>query len=96
MTVWVEIQVAGGSPIEEVTQEAIELANRLQIPVHFKFNDVSCWGEPGDDPVRFARQWLAASEGTGKYKSCTSRDMIAYNRAREEKARESALRRTGE
>lgn len=83
MTIWVEIQVAGGSPIEEVTQEAIDLANRLQIPVHFKFNDVSCWGEPGDDPARFAKQWHAAAAGHGKYKACTSRDMVKYNAERD-------------
>jgi hypothetical protein len=90
MTIWVEIQVAGGSPIEEVTQEAIALANRLQIAVHFKFNGVSCWGEPGDDPARFARQWLAASEAGGAYPSCTSRDMVKYNAERD------AERRSGE
>jgi hypothetical protein len=33
MTIWIEIKVAAGSPIEEVMQEAIDLANRLQIPV---------------------------------------------------------------
>ena len=87
MTIWVEIQVAGGSPIEEVTAKALELANRLQIPVHFKFNGVSCWGEPGDDPARFARQWLAASQAGGKYPSCTSRDMIAYARERDAQRR---------
>jgi hypothetical protein len=95
MTIWVEIQVAGGSHIKEVTQEAIALANRLQIPVHFKFNDVSCWGEPGDDPARFARQWRAAAEGDSKYKSCTSRDMVKYAREREERER-GALRRSVE
>jgi hypothetical protein len=86
-SVWVEIKVGGGAHIDDATREAIALANRLQCPVHFEFCGVSCWGEPGDDPARFARQFTAAQEAGGKYPSCTSRDMVAYLREQESRER---------
>ncbi len=78
MTIWIEIKVAGGSHIEEGTKEASELAKRVGIAVHFKFNDVSCWTEPdGVSPEIFAHRWHAAANGDGKYRACTNRVLEA-------------------
>lgn len=75
MSMWIEAKVGGGTPIEEATRDACDLAARLGFPVHFKFNDVSCWAEPyGVTPEEFAARLKLAVEGTG-HRVCTNRVM---------------------
>lgn len=72
MSLFLDVEVSGGTSIEEAAQDAIDLANRIDITVLFRFNGVRCMACPGDDPVEQAlgeqpdardRAWADAGEG---------------------------------
>jgi hypothetical protein len=44
-----EVECFGGSTIDECCEEAMKLANRLEITVMFQFNEVKCMACPGDE-----------------------------------------------
>lgn len=51
---WIEIEADLGSTLLDCATDAIAIANRLQINVRYKFNDMRCICSPGDDPTTFA------------------------------------------
>jgi hypothetical protein len=74
MTIWVEIKVQGGTPINDAAAEASEVSKRLGCAVHFTFNDVSCWAEPdGVSAEEFAQRWKLAFDAGGNHQTCTNR-----------------------
>lgn len=52
MSIDIKVNVNPGSSIEDAAIECVTLANRLKIPVEFKFNDVNCYARPGGDPAK--------------------------------------------
>lgn len=60
MSTFLTIVVTGGTAIETASAEAQALADKLDISVQFKFNDVTCWAVPsGLDALLAARQQAA-------------------------------------
>lgn len=57
MSLFLDVEVSGGTSIEEAAQDAIDLANRIDITVLFRFNGVRCMACPGDDPRLLVDRW---------------------------------------
>lgn len=72
MTMYVEAHFVGGTPIDLAAQDAMHLANRLDCAVKFKFNDVTCFANPGQSPAVLAHNWRIAADRGGFHPTCSS------------------------
>jgi hypothetical protein len=57
MSLFLNVEVPGGTSIADAAQETIALANRIGVTVRFDFNGVRCLACPGDDPKRLIEEW---------------------------------------
>lgn len=48
---FLKLEVSPGSLLDKCATEAIDIANRTQINVTFKFNGIECMACPGDNPA---------------------------------------------
>ena len=48
----IEAKFTAGTSIEDAFLKSIELANKLNVCVEFKFNDKICWALPNTSPFR--------------------------------------------
>lgn len=67
MSLYLEVKVFGGSPIEIAAHDACELASELKLTVTFDFNGVHCMVLPGGDSKTLVRNWRIASDRGGSY-----------------------------
>jgi hypothetical protein len=75
----IEVKVWGGTSIDLAAEDAINLANRLSIPVRFKFNDVQCMAHPGGDPKVLADNWRVSADRGGMYPMASSNPRSAVS-----------------
>ena len=54
---WITVEAAPGSNIDDVTKQAVALANKLEMTVWFDFNGVKCLARPGDDAMALKHSW---------------------------------------
>ena len=66
---YLKVYPGPGDDIEATAQEAVALAQRLQIPIRFSFNEVICDAYAGDDPLLLAASCKRAISGKIKYAS---------------------------
>jgi hypothetical protein len=69
-----EVECFGGSTIDECCEEAMKLANRLEITVMFQFNEVKCMACPGDDAKRLASDYYSELKSKRPYKLARGTD----------------------
>ena len=73
---WLTVEVAPGSDIREVADEAVALANKTGITIWFDFNGVRCLARAGDNPDMIVADFFAQIRKTdGTY-------MLAKDRSR--------------
>ena len=65
------VEVYGASSIHDACKEACDLADRINVTVNFKFNDVICIDHPGIDAESLEKSWQIASKSTSQYKFAT-------------------------
>jgi hypothetical protein len=68
----IKLEADPGSEITDAFQEAIELANRIQFSVEFKFNDVTCFVKPGGSVRMGVESWQEAISSKSQYKFARS------------------------
>ena len=74
MTLQLKVEAFAGSDIDSVCEDAIRLADRLQIVVIFSFNGVTCMARPGDSAKELALVWRDELSSSHTYKlACASR-----------------------
>lgn len=61
-------EISAGSEITDAFQEATELANKLNVCIEFKFNDVTCWAKQGGSIRKGVFEWNEALKRGDKYK----------------------------
>lgn len=66
-SLYVDVGVYGGVPVEFACAEACALAERLNVTVHFKFNDVKCMAIPGGKAKDLIANWRAAASAPSNY-----------------------------
>lgn len=76
MTMYVTAEFAGGTPIDLAAEDAMRLANQIGFAVKFKFNDVTCFANPGEKPSDLAHNWRVAAERGGAHPTCSSRPTV--------------------
>lgn len=54
---WLELEGTPGSDILDCCQEAVAVANRLELNVQFRFNGVMCLVHTGDAPRELRARW---------------------------------------
>ena len=73
---WLTVEVAPGSSINEAAPEAVALANKTGITIWFDFNGVRCLARAGDDPDMIVADFFAQFRKTdGTY-------LVAKDRSR--------------
>lgn len=73
---WLTVEVAPGSSIQEAAPEAVALANKTGITIWFDFNGVRCLARAGDNPDMIVADFFAQIRKTdGTY-------MLAKDRSR--------------
>jgi hypothetical protein len=55
----ITVEVLPGTDVTVAAREAIDLANRLGVTVHYDFNGVLCIAAPGDDHESLAEQCMS-------------------------------------
>ena len=51
----------------------MRIANRMDCAVKFKFNDVTCFANPGEDPKVLAHNWrVVVDRGVLSHPTCSS------------------------
>lgn len=65
---WLTIEVAPGTRIEDACEDAVKLADTLGVIVWFKFNSVKCGARPGDDASLLADNWQRAMNSKTSFK----------------------------
>jgi hypothetical protein len=58
----------GGATIINCANEAVSLANHLQLTIMFNFNEVNCMACPGDDANSLASEYFKELKKEGGYK----------------------------
>jgi hypothetical protein len=58
----------GGATIINCANEAVSLANHLQLTIMFNFNEVNCMACPGDDAKRLASDYYSELRSKKPYK----------------------------
>lgn len=58
-TLWLNMESVPGSEITETAQEALRLANMLQLTVWFDFNGVKCGIQPNASVEEFVKKFKA-------------------------------------
>lgn len=72
-TLYLDVEVYGGSNIFDTCVDAIELATRIGISIWFNFNSVRCLARPEDDPEKLAAEWERALHSDSSYKFASTR-----------------------
>ncbi len=67
MSLSLEVNVYGGTPIEIAAHDACELARELKITITFDFNGVHCMALPGGDSKTLVHNWNIARDRGGQY-----------------------------
>ena len=68
----IKLETMGGEEISDCFQKAIDLANRIQFDVEFKFNGVTCFVKPGGSVRKGVGSWNEAISSTSQYKFARS------------------------
>jgi hypothetical protein len=68
----IKLETMGGEEISDCFQEAIELSNRIQFDVEFKFNGVTCFVKPGGSVRRGVEEWNEALQSKHSVKVARS------------------------
>jgi len=58
--IWLTVEAQPGAEIGRTCEEAIALAERMDITIWFGFNGVKCLARKGDDPRRLEADWNRA------------------------------------
>lgn len=58
-TLWLNLEAVPGSEITETAQEALRLANMLQLTVWFDFNGAKCGIQPNASVDEFVKKFQA-------------------------------------
>lgn len=80
MTMYVEAHFVGGTPIDLAAVDAMALANKLDCAVKFKFNEVTCFANPGEKPADLVHNWRIANDRGGSYPTCSSHPTVNGDR----------------
>ena len=68
------VEATPGASIKHTAQEAVALAERIGVSVEFKFNVVTCFARPGDDPDGLVAGYFHALHNENdKYKFASDR-----------------------
>ena len=68
MDIYLEVNALAGSSIDRTCTQVVELADRICIPVHFRFNGVTCIAHPGDKAGELATAWERELKSDHQYK----------------------------
>lgn len=60
-TLWLNLEAVPGSEITETAQEALRLANMLQLTVWFDFNGAKCGIQPNASVDEFVKRFKSAA-----------------------------------
>lgn len=71
MNLHLNVEVLGGSSIHDACKEACDLADRINVTVDFKFNDITCIAHPGIDAESLEKSWQVAVKSNSHYKFAT-------------------------
>ena len=53
----VKVDLFAGTDIKDASWEMCELANRIGCKIEAKFNSVTLWARPGDNPMQLAKAY---------------------------------------
>jgi hypothetical protein len=68
----IKLETMGGEEISDCFQKAIDLANRIQFDVEFKFNGVTCFVKPGGSVRKGVEEWNDALKIGNQHKFARS------------------------
>lgn len=72
MSASLKIEVSPGDDILTSFEEATRLANKLDVTIEFRFNDVTCLAFPGGSPEKGYRGYHLTLERKDKYPLATN------------------------
>lgn len=68
----VNVDIDGGTDIKDACYEAVELANKLNVVVKFKFNSVICLAIPSGNPENLINSWASELDSKKQIKIATT------------------------
>lgn len=68
----IKVEFSAGADISDAAEEAMGLANKLDILVEFKFNNVTCFCRPGENWRTIPNEYKEAQASMAKYKFASS------------------------
>lgn len=71
---WITVEVPPGATISSACDQAVALANKIELTIWFKFNGIKCLALPGDNPRKIESNWRRLMyEGKAKDEPLLSR-----------------------